>query len=174
MSATSIRKPWPSSGPNSDFFRPCSLCIPHNLSQGPAYGTVVTRGCNPGGSQKASAIPKAFGHNLTKNVVEHRRHLVRRGPAQRLHAHVPQTVPAQAADFLVPIFLPNLEATAQTTDVDGADCAVWNGVSLAHVTITAAFTLRQRSHFRMDCGRLVGGRTSDLNQPLLLVLTGTP
>jgi hypothetical protein len=26
----------------------------------------------------------------------------------------------------------------------------------------------------MVCGRLVGGRTSDLNQPLLLVLTGTP
>ncbi len=88
-----------------------------------ATNTVVTRGCNPGGSQKASAIPKAFGNSLV-NVVEHRRHLVRRGPAQRLHAHVPQTVPAQAADFLVPIFLPNLEATAQTTDVDGADCAV--------------------------------------------------
>ncbi len=136
-----------------------------------ATNTVVTRGCNPGGSQKASAIPKAFGNSLV-NVVEHRRHLLRRGPAQRLHALAQQTVPAQAADFLVPIFLPNVVATARTKKADGADCAVWNAASQAHATITAACTLRQRSHFRMVCGRLVGGRTSDLNQPLLLVLTG--
>ena len=136
-----------------------------------ATSTAVTRSCNPGGSQKASTIPKAFGNSLV-NVVEHRRHLLVRGPAQWLHAHAQQTVPAQAADFLVPMVHPNVVAIARTKKAHGADCAVWNAASQAHATITAARTLRQRSHFRMVCGRLVGGRTSDLNQPLLLVLTG--